>query len=109
MPRVTGDWCQWHFIIVDGPEDDREIEVAHPGCHVSFRSRGPEFRWECEIQDEIDNCGFDTLLQDHRDEAGMFRARMRHVELRGFDWTEIDVEYEVERVVPVGDPEQAMI
>lgn len=95
-------WCEWHIIHVDADGDlaeDPMITEMHPGCDfsVDVHHGVVEFRYACQIQFEIDNAGFDTLLNDvPRDKTGWYRARMRHYTIRGFDWSEIDCEYEVE-------------
>jgi hypothetical protein len=97
---VNEKWCDWHVLIVAGTEtDDREVDVLHPGCPFSFtwEAGGHRFDHACLIAFEIENVGFDTLLNDHGD--GWYRARMRMVSVPGFDFfTEIDSEYEVERL-----------
>lgn len=111
-------WCDWHVITVDGTEDDPEITVMHPQCDflVDVRSGEVQFNYVCQIQSEIDNAGFDTLLEqcrapqyDHGQarwlnatNPGWFRARMRHFTIRGATWSEIDCEYEVEPIGVMG-------
>lgn len=100
-------WCEWHVIVVEGSDtDDRQVTVMHPECDFTFtRGNLGEFNWHCQIQHEIDACGFDTLLGD-RDGDGWYRARMRHYTTRGFDWAEIDCEYEVEALTGWSRPEE---
>jgi hypothetical protein len=108
---MNENWCDWHVIVVEGDEDDPDITVMHPGCPftvtVGLGGPGHEFEYACAIQWEIENVRFDSLLGDHRDVDGIFRkgwyrARMQHRAISGFDWSEIDTEYEVEPLV-VGD------
>lgn len=97
-------WCDWHVLIVTGTEtDDREVDVLHPGCPFMFH-HGPEgcdsFQHACIIGYEIENVGFDTLLDVPHNGDGWYRARMRMVSVPGHEgWVEIDSEYEVELLV----------
>lgn len=93
-------WCEWHVLIVEDSDDGRNVTVMHPDCEFTINVFGgvTQFSYYCQIQGEIDNCGFDTLLDGHG--PGWYRARMRHYTIRGDTWSEIDCEYEVEELSP---------
>lgn len=95
---MNENWCDWHVLFVEGTDtDDRQVTVMHPDCGFTFTT-GEDYHWHCAIQGEIDNVGFETLLGDQPGD-GWFRARMQHYTIRGSDWSEIDTDYEVERLV----------
>lgn len=101
------NWCDWHVLVVEHSDDDREVTVMHPGCGfaVTVSHDAVQYEHYCQIQWEIDNAGFDTLLDGHGD--GWYRARMRHFTSRyGLEFSEIDVEYEVE---PLGLPARIVV
>jgi hypothetical protein len=61
------NWCDWHVLVVEAVEGDTPtVTVMHPNCPFTVTVApivGADFEYACQIQHEINNVSFDSLLE----------------------------------------------